>query len=286
MARKALVFLRGAPPACCGDFLVAEREFSDLRGDQAAANWKTVLGMMERTSRLKIFSAVMGLAVAVGAAQAQDVRFYLAYGDVATANRNGSSVGAELKTSAPFRVGPIGSRSVVSLWVVNTSSRRLTYGGGEIFVGVDRRSASGTKTSAFALGGQGRLSTDRFFNLAAGLSGVNNKGATTTANVSPLGNSFSGSGEAGTSVRSFGSSMGFGFGLGVSVVIASGQRVRLADVPIQNLTLLLGQTYGANTDNGITLNGFSGAVRGANFLGLDRGGWARATVKYSVQASL
>lgn len=240
-------------------------------------------------------------ASAVATANAADVRFFLAYGDAAFAALNNAQVGDEMPTGVCVNVLP-GTNFTVSLMLKSTAAGAVNYSGGCAFLGFDQAVTNNSTTgygtgavgeaAAWTAGGNPdgiksplRLSTTfSNYGTAAGLDGT---GGATTVAFGPQGNAaFRGAARAGTaaSLRSIGLNQALQFGTGNKIVLGGGQTVRVADMLVLN-SLAGGDCYGdVAAENGLTLNSYSPASSGANFMGTTPAGNPNADVKYAFQA--
>ncbi len=246
---------------------------------------------------MKFNTRILALAVASAgtvAANAQNVTYWLAYGDsqlvtLAKSVQFGggprdaaADIGKAIPTDRALRIPKIADnlKFTLQVWVTVGSTSLTSTGnataGGAGFVSIDRGSASNTSSfandAAFASAALDKklsFGSGKLKNFATGLPGQDANGATTVnvgyaSGSTTLTGAF---GASGTSVRSIGAGFAMGFGTGLSFVPVAGESYRLFDVEVQNTGLANFDVYGdASSENGIKLNSFANATSRSNFL--------------------
>lgn len=241
---------------------------------------------MKLNTRTIAMAAVLGAVVAANAA---DVRFFLAYGDAGFAAANGAAMGDELKATSI--VGAVGSTFTVSVMVQSTATADALYSGGCMFVGFDTATTNNSTTgyadraTAEAAGTSKMLRLDTAYSSYGSGAGVDSGGADTTVTTASQGAAkFRGVAKGGSSasLRSIGLNQAIQWGTGNKLKLAAGSKFRLADMVVTNMGINNG-TYGDGGDeNGLTLNSSSPATSGSNFMGNTAAGNPNADVKYAL----
>lgn len=221
----------------------------------------------------------------VAAANAADVRFFLAYGDAGFASANGAAMGDELKACSA--IGGMGTSVTVQVWVQSTSAQTVNYAGGCMFVGFDTASTNNSttgytdRTAAETAGIDDKLGLDTAYSSLGSFHGTVADGTVGLQGTQR----FRGAARSGSAatVRSIGLNQAIQFGTGNSMILAAGDKVRLADMIVRNRGIAQGDCYGdVAAENGLTLNSFSPASSGSNFMGSAAAGNPNADVKYSL----
>lgn len=239
------------------------------------------------------FGFFCGLVALCMSARAQDVDFWLAFGDSDWATVNGKSVGDPLdKTAANNVTGLSKIRVRLMAKGINTNS----YATGGAMISFDRAGtgpvdfASTADFDAAATYGILRmtgLSVGTNIFLPTGLPGVDNSGNALTCDASFIGNpKLSCAQQILTGPRDVGFWAGFGYGLGKNLKLNAGVSVPVCDIVLElNLLKLLaeGGIYGDQANHtGIRLFGHPTAPSRKTYLGPTAGTANATTVTYSI----
>lgn len=219
-----------------------------------------------RQRNLSIIIATIG----VTAANAADVRFFLAYGDAGFAAANGANMGDEM--SSVSKIGTIGTSVTVQLWVSSISTSSVNYSGGCIFVGFDTATTNNStagyadRDAAELAGIDDMIGLDTSYNNFGAYHGQVSDGI-----IRPIGSAkFRGALRSGTvaTLRSIGLNQNWAPSIGDRVVLEVGEKLRLADIVVRNRGILQGQVFGdSSSENGLTINSYRPASAGATFMG-------------------
>lgn len=224
------------------------------------------------------------------ACSAQNVKYYLAYGDATCATQNARSINDELRTDIPTNL--VG----LTNFKVRVMAQGLVagdYAAGGIMVSLDSGVTNGTTSfankAAFDSAAVAKVlsMSDLLipnFVLGTGLPGKNSEGAAISVNALPISSpKFSGTLGDGTSLRPIGIWANFGFGIGNSLSLPAGTTVALADL---NLTVdqakLALQPGGIFSDLGIF--GYRNGATRTTFLGPTNGLAQGSTKLYSISS--
>lgn len=239
---------------------------------------------MKLNARVLVFVSAFG---AVAAANAQDVNYWLAYGDADFANKNSAAVGAELK-EMNFADG-LGS---IKVRLMVTGVKGAKYGAGGTFLGLDwasKNAGNYSNEAAYKTAQTHGVINSQSVVWSKGLAGKDNSDGDTTVDVSPLGSlAYSGAAGAGTTERPIGMWQAYGFGTGLNLFVDGGASMMLGEftLGIDQAKLMGKGKYGDDAnETGLMLFGAASAANRFNYLGATSGTAAlRASKKYGLQA--
>lgn len=231
--------------------------------------------------RASLISGAFAASLAFG----QDVNYYLAYGDVAFASKNGSAVGTELKAcNDPFGLSTIKLR----LMAKRVGGTGDTFATGGVMFAFDRalKSASNyTNAAAF-----GAAQTEKVINSWSAVWGRNLPGKTSTGELTavdilPSGAwAYSGSAGDGTTQRPIGMWSEFGFAPGTSLYLELNKPVMLVEFTLglddSRLFSQPGFCWGdAENQTGLNIFGTASASSRFTYLGSSTGSAGQRTPK-------
>lgn len=244
--------------------------------------------------RVGIFCFLIALCMV---ARAQDVKFWLAYGDAPFANNNGLAVGDPLQTSAPNNVVGLDH---IRVRLMATAQKDATYPTGGVMLALDSAGsgpidfatpAAFDAAATFHVLRMNGLTQNADFFTATGLPGQDNAGTAMPVDVSVIGSpKLSCALQKTTGPRDIGFWAGYGFGLAKNLTLTSGQTVQLFEFVIevnQASLLFLGGTYGDQADHtGLRIIGDPTATSRKTYLGLTSGTGNATTATYSLITSV
>lgn len=229
-------------------------------------------------------STILAIALS-NSALAQEVSYYLAYGDNGFATMNGRKVGDELIGGS----SPSGLMSFkIRVMAKRVGGTTDAFGAGGIMLGLDwanKNAANYTSEAAYKGAQTNQIINSESVVWGKNLPGKTDTGELTTVDLVPIGKmNYSGSAGAGTSERPIGLWQAFHFGAGLNLHLELNKPVMLAE-----FLLGISQTQMASTaiwgddpkESGLQIFGAENASTRFTFLGPTTGSGAlRAPRKY------
>jgi len=228
---------------------------------------------------------LLTLTAAAISVQSQDVRYWLAYGDVNFASSNGRPIGSELRAGST----PMGlSAFKIRVMAERVGGSNDTFGVGGIMLGIDwasKNAGNYVNRSAFEAAQTNKIIHSELVGWGKGLPGKSNSGEFTSVDVTPTENlRYSGSAGPGTSERPIGLWLSFGFGSGKNLYLEPNKPVMLAEIFLGIDTARMASTaiWGDDPkESGLQLFGAENATSRFTYLGDPSGsGTLRAPKKY------